>query len=178
LGGITTEYFSQEVFKVTKEVPLILSLLLCRLMGKKYKSIPFHLLVPLKGEIHPSIHGIIMRRLQWEYHSLKAHVKTNNFWSSASLYFLIIPVRKLIIVIVIVTIIVVLPVKAHQDGASPAKSGEWNKHQVKGRAMMWARKTPVINLPRFCSYGNLYFENKLWKAWGKCQDCDDSMNYL
>lgn len=93
---------------------------------------------------------------------------------SASLYFLTIPGLKL----AIVTIIVIILFKAHQDGASPAKFGGWNKHQVKGRDTMWPRKTQVINLPGFCSEGNLCLKNKMWKAWNKCQDCDHSMNYL
>lgn len=85
---------------------------------------------------------------------------------------------KHIIIIVIVTVTLIILFKAHQDCASAAKLGGWNKRHVKGRAIKWARKIQVINLPRFCSEGNLCFKNKLKKAWNKCQDCDLLMNHL
>lgn len=85
---------------------------------------------------------------------------------------------KHIITIVIVPVTVVILFKAHQDSASAAKFGEWNKCHVKGRAIKWAREIQVLNLPRCCSEGNLCFKNKLRKAWNKCQDGDLPMYHL
>lgn len=36
----------------------------------------------------------------------------------------------------------------------------------------------MINLFELSSEGNLYFRNKLWNAWNRCQDCDHSMNHV